>query len=108
METTILGLYRESGKENGNYYIWVIQGEWKREWTLLYLGYIGRMEKKIETNILVLYRENGRENGNYYSTLALLVEHSASVGEVGCRRFPCARLKSSDLFMQLSPEVSAP
>ena len=49
METTILGLYRESGKENGNYNIWVIQGEWQREWTLFNLGYIGRMEKKMET-----------------------------------------------------------
>ena len=35
---SILGLYRDNGKEDGNYY-----------------------------SILGLYRDNGKENGNYYS-----------------------------------------
>ena len=44
-----LGIYRESGKENGNYrdygdYIGSIKGS--------YLGYIGIMEKKMETTII--------------------------------------------------------
>ena len=82
METTIyrviLGLYRDNGKENGNYYIWgyigVIWGEWKRKWKLLYIGlywgYVGIMEKKMATTtyrvLLGLCRDNGKENGNYY------------------------------------------
>ena len=37
----ILGLYRDNGQENGNYYI--IEG--------LYRGYIGIIENKMETNI---------------------------------------------------------
>ena len=37
---SILGLYRDNGKENGNY-----------------------------CSILGLYWDNGKENGNYYSTL---------------------------------------
>ena len=36
----ILGLYRDNGKENGNYY-----------------------------SILGLYRDNGKENGNYYNEI---------------------------------------
>ena len=51
IETTImgymgymLGLYRDNGKENGNYYIII-------EYTL------------------GLYWENGKENGNYYNGL---------------------------------------
>ena len=43
----ILGLYRENGKENGNY----------RDYRD-YRDYIGY-------SILGLYRENGKENGNY-------------------------------------------
>ena len=47
METTyivigyIIGVYRDNGKENGNYYI--------------IIGYI-----------IGVYRDNGKENGNYY------------------------------------------
>ena len=37
-----MGLYRDNGKENGNYY-----------------------------SRLGLYRDNGKENGNYYSSLGL-------------------------------------
>ena len=43
----ILGLYRDNGKENGNYY------------NGLYRGYMG------------VYRDNGKENGNYYSILGV-------------------------------------
>ena len=46
----ILGLYRDSGKENGNY----------RD----YRGYKG-----IIGVILGLYRDSGKENGNYYNGL---------------------------------------
>ena len=42
-----MGLYRDNGKENGNY----------RD----YRDYIG--------DILGLYRDNGKENGNYYNGL---------------------------------------
>ena len=59
---------------DGDTYIGIILGEWKRKWKLLYIGsywgYIGMMEKKMETIIywfiLGLYRDNGKENGNYY------------------------------------------
>ena len=35
---------------------------------LVFCGFIGIMEKKMETttNILGLYRKNGKENGNHY------------------------------------------
>ena len=76
METTImgytgiigymLGLYRDNGKENGNYY-------------RVYMGYTERMEKKMKTTILGyagingyilwLYRDNGKVNGNYKNGL---------------------------------------
>ena len=37
------------------------------ETTIVYWGYVGIMEKKMETTILlVLYRDNGKANGNYY------------------------------------------
>ena len=47
------------------------------ETTIVYWGYIGIMEKKMETTIV--YRglywgyiwDNGKENGNYYSILGL-------------------------------------
>ena len=41
-------LYRDNGKENGNYYI-------------VYWGYIGVLE--------VLYRDHGKQNGNYHIVL---------------------------------------
>ena len=42
------------------------------ETTIVYWGYIGMMEKKMETtSILGLYKDNGKENGNYYSILGL-------------------------------------
>ena len=41
------------------------------ETTILYWGYIGVMEKKMETIILGLYWGNGKENGNYYIILGL-------------------------------------
>ena len=48
METTvvgyILGLYRDNGKENGNYCSWVYIG--------IYWGYRGIMEKKMETTAI--------------------------------------------------------
>ena len=44
---TILGLYRDNGKENGNYYI----------------------AQKYNYSVLGLYRDNGKENGNHYITL---------------------------------------
>ena len=39
------------------------------ETTIVFRGYMGIMEKKMETTILLqgLYRDNGKENGNYYS-----------------------------------------
>ena len=48
-----MGIYRDNGKENGNYrdyrdYVGYILG--------LYWGNIGIMEKKMETTILGLYR----------------------------------------------------
>ena len=39
----LLGLYRDNGKENGNYYNWL-------SW-----GYIEIMEKKLETTIIMGY-----------------------------------------------------
>ena len=62
-----MGLYRDNGKENGNYKDY-------RDCNRVYWGYIGIMEKKIETIriigimircILGLYRDNGKENGNH-------------------------------------------
>ena len=47
----ILGLYRDNGKENGNYYNRLF---WNHK---VYIG-----------DILGLYRENGKENGNYHIT----------------------------------------
>ena len=36
------------------------------ETTIVYWGYIGIMENKMETTILGLgFRDNGKENGNY-------------------------------------------
>ena len=63
----ILGLYRDNGKENGNYKDY-------RDYNRVYWGCIGIMEKKMETIriigiiigcILGLYRDNGKENGNH-------------------------------------------
>ena len=55
-----MGLYRDTGKENGNYYsiFGVIKGYWKRKWKLLeYIrGYTGILE----------------ENGNYYSIFGVI------------------------------------
>ena len=53
METTIigymLGLYKDNGKESGNYYdglyIRVLVGEWKRKWKLLFRLYDPLVEK---------------------------------------------------------------
>ena len=45
----ILGLYRDNGKEHGNYYNRLF---WNHK---VYIG-----------DILGLYRENGKENGNYH------------------------------------------
>ena len=46
------------------------------ETTIVYCGYIGRMEKKMETTemgymgyMLGLYWDNGKENRNYYNGL---------------------------------------
>ena len=59
---------------------------------VIYWGYIGIMEKKMETTImgcmgiigyvLVLYWENGKENGNYSSTLGIYSE--AKLWRPGC------------------------
>ena len=46
-----MGLYRDNGKENGNYY-----------------------------NILGLYRDNGKENGNYYNILGLYRDNGKENG----------------------------
>ena len=52
----ILGIYRNTRKEHGNYYNGVILGlgfrgimAKKMETTIVYWGYIGIMEKKMET-----------------------------------------------------------
>ena len=55
METTILGLDWDNGKENANYM------------KLLYRDYVGIMEKKMETTISGVYWDNGKENGSYYN-----------------------------------------
>ena len=57
METTIvyrghiLGLYRDNGKESGNYYsisrLYTRIMEKEMETTIVYWGYIGIMEKKV-------------------------------------------------------------
>ena len=51
----MLGLCRDNGKENGNYYIvyWGYIGimEKKIETTTVYWGYKGTMEKKMELTI---------------------------------------------------------
>ena len=44
---TILGLYRDDGKENGNYYNGL-----SRDYRDYIVGYIRIMEKKMETNIM--------------------------------------------------------
>ena len=36
------------------------------ETTIVYWGYMGRMENKMETTIVGLYGDIGEENGNYY------------------------------------------
>ena len=53
METTTVywGLYRDDGKENGNYY-----------------------------SILGAYWDNGKENGNYYSILGAYWDHGKENG----------------------------
>ena len=78
-------VYRDNGKENGNYEPKdCILGEWNRKWTLLqyigimeksmeptiaYSGYIGIMDKQVETtNLKTAYWENGTEMGLCYST----------------------------------------
>ena len=55
METiTIWGLYRDSGRENGNYYSLGLYGD--NSGNYYKLGF---------------YRDNGKENGNYYNLRAL-------------------------------------
>ena len=65
-----MGLFRGNGKENGNYIGFTLgyEVENKMETTIVYWGYVGIMEKKMETtiSILGLYRDSGKENGNYY------------------------------------------
>ena len=56
----ILGLYRENGKENGNYYI--IIGLYRE--------------------IFGLYWENGKENGNYYIIIGLYREYWGYIGRM--------------------------
>ena len=43
----ILGLYRNNGKENGNYYLW-LYGDFRG----IYWGYIRIIENKMETAIM--------------------------------------------------------
>ena len=46
----LLGLYRDNGKENGNYYN-ALHRDYIGYILGLYLGYIGIMERKMETTI---------------------------------------------------------
>ena len=51
------------------------------ETTIVYWGYIGIMEKKMETTILGLgFSDNGKENGNYYSILGLYRDNGKENG----------------------------
>ena len=52
-----MGLYRDTGKENGNYY------------SILRLYRDNGKENGNSYSILGLYRDNGKEHGNYYSIL---------------------------------------
>ena len=67
---SLLGLYWENGKEKWKVSIvyWGYTGimEKKMETTTVYWGHIGIMEKKIETAIVYwgIYQDNGKENGS--------------------------------------------
>ena len=52
----MLGLYRDNGKENGNYYI-------------VYQGYIGIMEKKMETTIGFGFRALSSVSSRYATSV---------------------------------------
>ena len=64
-----MGLYRDNGKENGNYGDYTENGKENGNYRDS-SGYIGIMEKNMETTgiIVVIYMDNGK-NGNYYSWL---------------------------------------
>ena len=53
------GLYRDNGKQNGNYYsvLGIFLGSWKKEWNYY--------------DILGSYRNDGKENGSYYLGLGV-------------------------------------
>ena len=61
METTIMGLYRDNGKENGNYYnggyIGIMENKMETTIMGLYRDYTGIVEKEMETTIMGLYRD---------------------------------------------------
>ena len=65
METTkdntgiVVGLYRNNGRENGNYYI-------------------------IMGSVLGFYRKNGQENGNYYLGFRLYWKQNEADMPLGC------------------------
>ena len=56
----MLGLYRDNGKENGNYY------------SILGLFWDTGKENGNYCSLLGLYRDTGKENGKYYSILGVL------------------------------------
>ena len=88
-----MGIYRDNGKENGNYHnIGFILG--------LYWEYIGIMEKNMETRLYIgvmlgTYRDNGKENGNYHNIGFILGLSWGYIGimDPSCLAFTAARVE---------------
>ena len=64
MENTIIGLCRDSGKENGNCYNGVYRDTGKMETTII--GVCRESGKENANCYSGVYRDTGKEHGNYY------------------------------------------
>ena len=94
-----MGLHRDNGGENGNYYITIgyigviiyFLGAWRynnRVWW--HIGVIVYFLGGLGVYVGVTYRDNGKANGNYYSTIlyiyggySILTGGSGVSGEYG-------------------------